>query len=148
MVETQKSYSTFSVANFYFGIRTTDVTELTRDNEVTPVPLAPPAIRGLINLRGQIVTAINIRERLGIGGSDYAERPIALFYSLSGNLFGLLVDAVNDILEVQESSFEPPPGHLPELAQEFITGVYKLEDRLLFVLDPRKIVTGIADVHR
>jgi purine-binding chemotaxis protein CheW len=147
-METNKSYSTFTVANFHFGIRTTDVTELTRDNEVTPVPLAPAAVRGLINLRGQIVTAINIRQRLGMVGSDYVERPIALFYNLNGSMFGLLVDTVNDILEVQESSFEAPPGHLPDSAQDFITGVYKLEDRLLFVLDPRKIVTGIADVNR
>ena len=146
-MDTSKSYSTFTIDHFYFGIRTTDVTELTRDNEVTPVPLAPGSVRGLINLRGQIVTAINIRKRLGITGTDYVERPIALFYNLNGNLFGLLVDAVNDILEVQESGFELPPGHLPESAQEFIKGVYKLEDRLLFVLDPRKIVTGIADLH-
>ena len=147
-MQSSLSFSTFAIDHFHFGIRTTDVTELTRDNEVTPVPLSPAAVKGLINLRGQIVTAINLRHRLGISGTDYGERPISLFYSLNGHLFGFLVDAVNDILEVDERAFEPPPGHLPESAQEFISGVYKLEDRLLFVLDPKKIVMGIADLPR
>ena len=142
-VNKSKTYSTFSIDKFYFGILTTEVTELTKDIEVTPVPLAPKAVYGLVNLRGQIATAINMRNCLGITTSEYSEKSITLFISRQGGLFGLLVDSVSDIVEVEEANFEPPPSNLPEVARELIVGVYKLSDRLLFVLDPAKLIDGI-----
>lgn len=138
-----KTLSTFFIDKFYFGILTTEVTELTKDNEVTPVPLSPKAVYGLINLRGQIATAINMRNCLGINTSAYSDKSITLFISRYGSLFGLLVDCVSDIVEVDEANFEPPPSNLPQVARELIVGVYKLSDRLLFVLDSAKLIDSI-----
>jgi len=137
------TYSTFYIDKFYFGILTTEVTELTKGSEVTPVPLAPPAIYGLINLRGQIATAIDMRQCLGITTSQYSEGTITLFFSRNASLFGLLVDSISDIVEVDEMNFEQPPTNLPEAAKKLIHGVYKLPDKLLFVLDPARLIDGI-----
>lgn len=142
-----KTYSTFHIEDFYFGILTTDVTELTKENEVTTVPLAPASVHGLINLRGRIVTAINMRQRLGMTQSQYSDKNITIFLSHKGDLFGLLVDGVSDILELDAESFEPPPSNMAHSSQDMILGVHKLADKLLFILDPAKIIDGIELTH-
>jgi len=147
MMNFSKTYSTFYIDDFYFGILTTDVTELTKENEITSVPLAPSEVFGLINLRGRIVTAINMRQRLGMTNTPYSPKNITVFLEHKGELFGLLVDGVSDILELDESSFEAPPSNLPHSAKEMILGVYKLSDKLLFILDPAKIIDGIELTH-
>jgi purine-binding chemotaxis protein CheW len=137
-----QSYATFYVDNFYFGILTSDVVELTKGTEVTPVPLAPPAVSGLINLRGQIVTAIDMRKRLGLQPNLAAEDIITVFIRNNGVLFGLLIDKVSDILELDHTGLEPPPSNMPSSAYELIIGFHKLPNKLLFVMDVDKLISG------
>ena len=84
---TTEILSTFHVGDFYCGIHTKEVIELTKDLEVTPVPLAPPSILGLLNLRGQIVTAIDMRVRLSCERKEISSDSIGIFYKHSGSFF-------------------------------------------------------------
>ena len=136
--------STFHVGDFYCGIHTKEVIELTKDLEVTPVPLAPASILGLLNLRGQIVTAIDMRVRLSCERKEISSDSIGIFYKHSGSFFSFIVDRVNEIIELNEKDFEPPPSNLTGPALDFVAGVYKMPGRLLLVLDPQKLITGIS----
>lgn len=139
-----RSYATFHAGKIYFGISTDEVIELTKVVEITPVPLAPAAVSGLINLRGQIVTAINMRNRLGLEPAADASEVITVLIEKFGVLYGLLVDRVSDILELDPSNFEAPPSNVSQAAKELIIGVYKLPDNLLLIMDTAKLINGIA----
>jgi purine-binding chemotaxis protein CheW len=141
-----QAYSTFFVDGLYFGILTSEVIELTKGLEITPVPLGPVGVSGFINLRGQIVTAIDMRKRLGLHSIEHSDTTISLFFQDQGTLFGLLVDDVSDILELDQSSFEEPPSNISLASRELILGVHKLPQRLLLILDPNKIISGIDTV--
>jgi len=143
-VTTTEILSTFHVGDFYCGIHTKEVIELTKDLEVTPVPLAPASILGLLNLRGQIVTAIDMRVRLSCERKEISSDSIGIFYKHSGSFFSFVVDRVNEIIELDEKDFEPPPSNLTGPALNFVAGVYKMPGRLLLVLDPQKLITGIS----
>jgi len=140
-----QAYSTFSIDNLYFGFLTAEVVELTKGLDITPVPLGPKAVSGFINLRGQIVSAIDMRIRLGLSPGVFNENTISIFFKYQGTLFGLLVDEVNDILELDQSTFEVPPSNLPSAAQDLIVGVHKLPQKLLLILDPNRIIAGILE---
>ena len=139
-----RSYATFYADKFYFGIRTSEVIELTKVADITPVPLAHPTISGLINLRGQIVTAINMRSRLGIPQASNPGDVITVLIEKFGVLYGLLVDRVSDILELDEADFESPPSNVSNSAKELLLGVCKLPNELLFIIDTGKVITGIS----
>jgi purine-binding chemotaxis protein CheW len=139
-----RSYATFYAGKIYFGISTAEVIELTKVVEITPVPLAPPAVSGLINLRGQIVTAIDMRRRLDLEPAPPSEASLTVLIEKFGVLYGLLVDRVSDILELDQTHFEPPPSNVTPSAKELIVGVYKLADNLLLVLDTAKLIQGIV----
>lgn len=145
---TSKVYSTFHVADFYFGIPTAQGVEVSNGFEVTPAPLGPIEVAGFINLRGQIVTAIDMHARLGMAPQKPRPGGIALFFKEKDSLFGLLVDEANEILELDETSFEQPPSNLPERARDLISGVYKLPNQLLLILETQKIVSGISLMQR
>ncbi len=136
--------STFHVGDYYCGIHTKEVIELTKDIEVTPVPLAPEAILGLLNLRGQIVTAIDMRARLSCEPKALSTESIGIFYKHAGSFFSFIVDSVSEILELHQTDFEPPPSNLTGPAVNFVAGVYKMPGQLLLVLDPQKLISGIA----
>lgn len=138
-----QAYSTFMVHDFYFGVRTSDVVEFTKGLDVTPIPLGPDIVAGFMNLRGQIVTAIDIRKQLQLPPLEITEHTISIFFRHEGVLFSLLVDEVNDILELSDEDFEPPPSNLSAAAHEILIGVYKLPQKLLIILDPQKIVASI-----
>jgi len=131
------------VEDFHFGVRTSDVVEFTKGLDVTPIPLGPAIVAGFMNLRGQIVTAIDIRKQLKLPPIQITEHTISIFFRYEGALFSLLVDEVNDILELSDDDFEPPPSNLSAAAHEILVGVYKLPKKLLIILDPKKIVSSI-----
>ena len=142
-----QAYSTFSIDNLYFGFLTAEVVELTKGLDITPAPLGPESVSGFINLRGQIVSAIDMRIRLGLSPGTHNENTISIFLKYQGILFGLLVDEVNDILELDHSTFEEPPSNLPSAARDLIVGVHKLPQRLLLILDPNRIISGIEEIQ-
>jgi purine-binding chemotaxis protein CheW len=144
-VLTERQYCTFFLNGHYFGIDVLQVQEILRHLEMTRVPLAPPVVRGLINLRGQIVTAIDLRRRLEMPDRTEDQLPVNVVVSTSDGAVSLLVDEIGDVLQVPEKAFEPPPDTLQGPARSLIHGAYKLDDRLLLILDTQRAVTLVND---
>ncbi len=135
----QRQLCTFFLETRFFGIEVEKVQEVIRYQLVTPVPLAPEVVRGLINLRGQIVTAIDLRRLLQVGDRSDERLPINIVIQTRQGIFSLLVDRIGDVLEVNEDCFEHPPDTLEGIARELIRGAYKLQGRLLLVLNVEKL---------
>lgn len=135
-----RQYSTFSVDNIFFGIEVLRVQEVLRYLEMTAVPLAPGVIEGLINLRGQIVTAVDMRRRLGLPKRTGGEMPMNMVVRSEDGPVSLLVDEIGDVLEVGSDSYEPVPDSIPREQREMILGVHKLDGRLLLVLDTERVL--------
>lgn len=140
MAET-KQFCTFLLNGFFFGVEVLKVQEVIRYQEMTRVPLAPSMVRGLINLRGQIITAIDLRRRLGFEPRQDDELPMNVVIRTDDGAVSLLVDEMGDVLEVSEESFEGAPETLQGQARDLIRGVYKLKERLLLILDTERTVT-------
>lgn len=133
-------YSTFVLGGHLFGIEVTQVQEVLRYQRMTPVPLAPPDIAGLINLRGQIVTALDLRSRLGLPLRPDDRLPMNVVVRTGEGSLSLLVDEIGDVIEVAEDTFEAPPATLTGRARQLVRGAYKLDDRLLLVLETDQAV--------
>ncbi len=129
-----RQFTTFYLAGSLFGVSADTVHEILRSQEMTPVPLAPPEVSGLINLRGQIVTAIDLR-RLGMKARERGKLPVSVVVRSGGGLLSLLVDEIGDVVEAPEDTFQPPPETLGSKAREIVRGVHKLDNHLLQILD-------------
>lgn len=136
----QHQFCTFFIDQTFLGLDVLKVQEVIRFQEMTRVPLAPPEVRGLINLRGQIVTAIDLRRRLQIPERATSQQPVNVVVSTDDGAVSLLVDEIGDVVEVPEDVFERPPDTLTGSARDLIRGAYKLKDRLLLILDPERTV--------
>lgn len=130
-----RQYCTFFVAGMHLGLEVLEVQEVLRIQPMTRVPLAPSVVRGLINLRGQIVTALDLRTRLGLPPRAGGKPPMNVVARASDGAVSLLVDEIGDVLEVSADSFERPPPTLQGEARRLIRGVHKLEGGLLLLLD-------------
>lgn len=135
----QRQFCTFFLEERFFGIEVEKVQEVIRYQTITPVPLAPPVVCGLINLRGQIVTAVDLRRLLQVGDRPDERRPINIVIRTWQGIFSLLVDRIGDVLEVDEDCFEHPPDTLEGIGRELIRGAYKLRGRLLLMLNVEKL---------
>ncbi len=135
-----KQFATFYLDKLLFGVEVEKVQEVIRYQEMTRVPLAHAVVRGLINLRGQIVTALDLRRRLEFKDRDSDKLPMNVVVRSGEEAVSLLVDEISDVLEVEDRTFEAPPETLQGVARELIRGAYKLKDRLLLVLDTEKTV--------
>jgi purine-binding chemotaxis protein CheW len=138
---------TFELDGLLFGIDVHRAQKIITDQPVTPVPLAAHLVRGLINLRGQIVTAVDLRECLGLNARPEDARMVNLIVRHEGEPVSFLVDRMGDVVPVDESMFETPPETLDPSVIELIRGAYKLSDRLLLVLDVSRIVEHAAALH-
>lgn len=126
---------TFSLDGHLFGVDAQTVQEVIRYQEMTRVPMAPPAVSGLINLRGQIVTAIDLRTRLGLTPRPAGKLPMNVVVRGDEGAVSLLVDQIGDVIEVDAENFETSPDTLQGPARELVLGAYKLDGRLLLLLD-------------
>jgi purine-binding chemotaxis protein CheW len=135
-----RQFCTFFLDTEFFGVDVQMVQEVLRYQTQTRVPLAPSVVRGLINLRGQIVTAIDLRRRLGLSPRDQGTLPMNVVVRTQDGAVSLLVDAIGDVVEVADEQFEPPPETVTGIARDLIVGTYKLPDRLLLILDTEKTV--------
>ncbi|MCP5493663.1 MAG: purine-binding chemotaxis protein CheW [Leptospiraceae bacterium] len=137
----EKQFCTFYLDNHLFGIEVLDVQEIIRFQEMTRVPHASQVIKGLINLRGQIVTAIDLRQRLNLAESTLNELPINIIVRTEdGSAVSFLVDDIGDVLEMSNDDYEEPPETVQVVAKDLIKGIYKLKDRFLVILDTRKLL--------
>jgi purine-binding chemotaxis protein CheW len=136
-MQTQQ-YCTFTVDQFFFGVPVTQVQEVVRHQKLTRVPLAAREVRGLINLRGQIITAIDLRRRLNLPERTTGQPPMNVLLPTSDGAVSLLVDQIEDVLEVGEETIEPAPETMQGAARQLIAGASKQKDRLLLILDTVK----------
>ena len=135
-----QEFCTFTLDSHLYGVEVKQVQEVIRFQEMTRIPLSSPVVKGLINLRGQIVTAIDLRRRLGLDDRDPEALPMNVVVRQDDEAVSFLVDEIGDVVEVDDAVFERPPETLRGAALELICGAYKLEDGLLLVLDTDKAV--------
>jgi purine-binding chemotaxis protein CheW len=140
MPTSSRQFSTFFLDDLFFGIEVEKVQEVIRYQEMTKVPLASRVVQGLINLRGQIVTAIDLRRRLKLDPRPDGELPMNVVVRTDDGALSLLVDEIGDVLEIEDATFEQPPETISGVARDLIRGVYKLRDQLLLVLDTERAV--------
>ena len=137
-------FCAFYLDDQLFGIDSQRVQEVFGPRRITPVPRAPPAVRGLVNLRGQILVVIDLRRRLGRRAADEGVATMSVVVDGPGESsdgpVSLLVDRIDDVLEVGEATLESPPESLDALERELIVGVYKLPGRLLHVIDIDRVL--------
>ena len=122
------------------GVPVAAVRDVLRSTPIAPVPLAPPDVAGNLNLRGRIVTAIDLRRRLGLPQAEPGARPMALVTERDGELYALLVDQVLEVLTPDPGWFEPAPATLPPAWARFSAGLYRLENALMLVLDLPRVL--------
>jgi len=137
-------YATFYVDDTFFGIAATDVQEVLRTQPMTRVPLAPPEISGLINLRGQIVVAIDLRERLGRDAAPEGIDPLNVVVRTEHGPVSLIVDDIGDVLEASDDVLEAPPETLTGPTKDLVTAVHKLDDQLMLVVDVKRTAASAA----
>jgi purine-binding chemotaxis protein CheW len=135
-----KQFCTFFLNGLFFGVEVLKVQEVIRYQDMTRVPLAPAMIQGLINLRGQIVTAIDLRRRLELPARNADQLPMNVVVRSEDGAVSLLVDEIGDVVEIRDDVYERPPETLQGVARDLIRGVYKLKERLLLILDTERTV--------
>lgn len=135
-------FITFTIAGGLYGIEVLKVEETLGHLYRTPVSLAPVGVAGLINLRGQVVTAIDVRPRLGLPALRPDEESMMVVMNIDGEAISLLVDEVGEVLSVEERDFETAPVTLPQEMRELVTGAYKLSNKLMLTINVSAAVTA------
>jgi purine-binding chemotaxis protein CheW len=143
--ENVTEYVTALIGDQLFGLPISRVQDVFMLDRLTRVPLAPPEIAGVLNLRGRIVTAIDMRSRLGLGKRDSAKRPMAIGIESNGESYGLLIDTIGEVLKVADDSREPNPVNLDVRLARVSAGVHQLDGQLLVVLDVDRVLDKNAE---
>jgi purine-binding chemotaxis protein CheW len=139
--------STFHVGAYLFGVDVSLVQEVVRLQPLTPVPLAPAEIAGLINLRGEVLTAIDLRARLGLPPADPAREPVNVVVRVDDEPVSLLVDEIGAVLEISQVPFEQTPSTVDERVRDLLLGAFTLPDRLLLALNARRVLGPRAETR-
>lgn len=144
---THCQFVTIRIAGQLFGLPIWAVHDVFIPQRVTPVPLAPSEVDGVLNLRGRIVTAINMRRRLGLPLRDPGEEVVAVGIDYQSEVYGLLVDEVGEVLTLEKSRLTAKPPNLDPRWGAMTDGVFQLEAELMAVLDVESILAGIKEDH-
>lgn len=134
-----EDFVTFTIAGQLFGIPVLKVQDVLSAHNITRIPLAPPEIAGSLNLRGRIVTAMDVRLRLGLAPRD-RETTMSIVTEHDGELYSLMVDSVGEVLALKSSDWERNPATLDPKFREYSLGIYRLDDKLLVVLDVNRLL--------
>ena len=140
-----RQFATFEVAGQLFGVEVHTVQEVLSYNEYTPVPLAPPSVGGLFNLRGQVIVAVDLRVQLGLPPRDFEGPAMNVIVRTEDESVSLLVDRIGEVVELDDDTFEPPPDTLTGPSRELITGAFKLDGRLMLALDTARATATAAE---
>ncbi|MBF0492234.1 MAG: purine-binding chemotaxis protein CheW [Deltaproteobacteria bacterium] len=135
-----KLFCTFYLDKHYFGVEASKVQEIIRYQVMSRVPLANGVVQGLINIRGQIVTALDLAKRLGLESKKKEKKAMNVVIKTDEGAVSLMVDEIGDVIEMEEENFENCPETLYGPIRELIVGTYKLKEKLLLVLDTNKVV--------
>lgn len=133
----------FHVGSEEFGVDILGVQEIIRMVEITRVPNAPDYVMGVINLRGKVIPVINLRQRLNLEPRGYDKDTRIVVVDVGGNIVGMVVDSVSQVLRLPSQCIEPPPEIIAAVNSDFVKGVAKLEDRLLIFLDLSMVINVI-----
>jgi purine-binding chemotaxis protein CheW len=136
----ERVFVMLTVADQLCGVPVLAVRDILGKHAITRIPLAPVEIAGSLNLRGRIVTAIDLRERLHLPPAPADQPRMSVVAEQSGELYALLVDQVSEVMSLKASAFERNPPTLPPIWAQFSTGIYRLDNRLLVVLDVGKLL--------
>lgn len=136
----QGEFLTVEVAGQMFGIPVLQVSDVLGAQRITRVPLAPPQVAGSLNLRGRIVTAIDVRARLGLAPAESEKPKLSVVVENGGELYSLLVDNVGEVLSLPIDEFERNPPTLDPAWRDLSTGIFRLEGRLLLIVDVKRML--------
>lgn len=136
----ERKICTFYVRTHFFGIDVTDVQEVIRSQKMTQIPLAIQMVSGLINLRGQIVTVIDMSQRLGLLNTGENEQLIHIIVCTEDGPVSLLVDDIGDVIDMANDAFETPPENIKGNIRNMLKEVCKLDEHLLLILDLKKVL--------
>ncbi len=130
-----RQFVTFTIGGQLCGIPVLQVRDVLAPQEITPIPLAPPAVAGSLNLRGRIVTSVDLRVRLGLPTGDVGQDRMSVVVEHHGDLYSLIIDSVGEVLELSSEKLERTPATLDASWSSFSNGIYRLDVGLLLVLD-------------
>jgi len=131
----------FRLAQEEYGIEITKVQEIILMGEITRVPQTPDYIKGLINLRSTVIPIVDLRLRFGLPQQEQTDATRIMVVNVAGKTLGIIVDAVSEVLRISHDQIAPPPPTVAGLGREYLTGLVKLDNRLLILLDIDKILT-------
>ncbi|MBD5608145.1 MAG: chemotaxis protein CheW [Desulfovibrio sp.] len=132
---------TFSIGEEEFGVNILKVQEINRTMEITKVPRAPAFVEGVINLRGKVIPIIDLRSRFGLSSKPEDKDTRIIVIEINSIIVGFVVDAVSEVLRIPASTVEPPPPVVAGVESDYISGVGKLKERLLIMLDLDKLLS-------
>jgi purine-binding chemotaxis protein CheW len=133
-------YVTAMIGGQLFGLQIVRVQDVFIPERLTRVPLAPPEIAGILNLRGRIVTLIDMRRRFGLGEPNEADSPMAIGVESRGESYGLLIDSVGEVLKLDDAAREPNPINLDQRLARVSAGIHRLDGQLLIVVDVDRVL--------
>jgi purine-binding chemotaxis protein CheW len=129
----------FSLGDEDFGVPIAQVREINRLVPITAIPKAPPSVLGVINLRGKVIPVICLRERFGFPAAIHDEATRIVVSEIAGQTVGFVVDAVTEVLRLEDSAIEPAPESASGVDAAFLKGIGKLDNRLIIVLDLERV---------
>ena len=132
---------TFSIGGEEFGVDILKVQEIIRMLDITRVPKAPDFVEGVINLRGKVIPIIDLRKRFGLASKGHDKNTRIIVIDINDMIVGFIVDSVSEVLRIPADTVEPPPPVVAGLDSEYISGVGKLDDRLLIFLDLDRLLS-------
>lgn len=130
----------FHIGSEEYGVDILKVQEINRMVDITKVPQAPHYVDGVINLRGKVIPIVDLRKRFSLEIKEYDKNTRIVVVDINGNILGMVVDSVSEVLRLPSNTIEPPPDIVTGINSEYIKGVAKLEDRLLIFLDLSKVI--------
>ena len=130
----------FNIGTEEFGVDILKVQEINRMVEITKVPQAPHYVEGVINLRGKVIPIVDLRKRFNLELKEHDKNTRIVVVDIGGNIMGMIVDSVSEVLRLPANTIEPPPEIVTGINSEYIKGVAKLDDRLLIFLDLSKVI--------
>jgi len=139
--DASQMYVTVRLAGQLFGVPVKNVRDVLRQQKITPIPLSSAEVAGSLNLRGRIVTVINLRRRLGLPDHEENEKNMFVVVEHLGDLYSLMVDSVGEVMTVDDARLEKPPTNMGASWKEITTGICKLSNELLVVVDVNKVLS-------
>lgn len=135
-----KQFVTMYIEGQLFGIPVLQIQDVLSPQKITPVPLAPTEVAGSLNLRGRIVTAIDVRKRLGLPARENTKKNMSVVVDYNGEFYSLIIDQVGEVMTLKTDDYEKTPATLDPKWLEIADGVYRLKDQLLIVLDIKRLL--------